>query len=151
LAVLGLLGGKVGLLVIGDMPLAGLGAYLATRRLPVRRGPRALIAGAYALLPPAFVAVAQGRIDAVIGHILLPPVLAGIVSVLTRATRSWLSLAAGSSLGLAAIGAFSPLTHLVVLVCALGGFVLVGGQRGDGRRRATALFAIVLLPLGLLL
>ncbi|GAB3909627.1 glycosyltransferase family 2 protein [Kibdelosporangium lantanae] len=151
LAVLGVFGGKVGLLMIGDMPLAGLGAYLATRRLPVRRGVRALIAGAYALLPPAFTAVAQGRPDAVVVHILLPLVLAGVVSVLTRATRSWLSLAAGSSLGLAVVGAFSPLTHLVVLAFALGGFVLVGGQRGDGRRRAVALFAIVLLPLGLLL
>jgi GT2 family glycosyltransferase len=151
LAVLGFLGGKAGLLVIGDLPLAGLGAYLATRRLPVRRGARALIAGAYALLPPAFMAVADGRLDAVVVHVLLPPVLAGVVSVLTRATRSWLSLAAGSSLGLAAIGAFSPLVHFIVLLCALGGFVAVGGQRGDGRRRAVALFAIVLLPLGLLL
>lgn len=151
LAVLGLLGGKAGLLMIGDMPLAGLGAYLATRRLPVRRGTRALVAGAYALLPPAFVAVSQGRLDAVVVHILLPPVIAGVVSVLTRASRSWLSLAAGSSLGLAVIGAFSPLVHSMVVVYALGGFVLVGGQRGDGRRRAVALFAIVLLPLALLL
>lgn len=151
LAVLGILGGKAGLLLLGDLPLAGLGAYLATRRLPVRRGVRALIAGAYALLPPATAAVAQGRLDAVVVHILLPPVLAGVVSVLTRGTRSWLSVAAGSSLGLAAIGAFSPLVHLIVLVCALGAFVLVGGQRGDGRRRGAALFAIVLLPLALLL
>ncbi|MEV4319267.1 glycosyltransferase family 2 protein [Actinocrispum sp. NPDC049592] len=151
LAVLGLLGGKAGLLTLLDMPLAGLGAYLATRRLPVRRGARALIAGAYALLPPAFVAVAEGRLDAVVVHILLPPVVAGVVSVLTRATRSWLSLAAGSSLGLAVLGAFSPLAHIIVLMCALGGFVAVGGQRGDGRRRAVALFLIVLLPLGLLL
>jgi hypothetical protein len=70
---------------------------------------------------------------------------------LTRGTRSWLSLAAGSSLGLAVIGAFSPLVHLMVLVGALAGFVMVGGQRGDGRRRGAALFAIVLLPLALLL
>ncbi|TCO65673.1 glycosyltransferase family 2 protein [Actinocrispum wychmicini] len=151
LAVLALVGGKAGLLMIGDLPLAGLGAYLATRRLPVRRGARALVAGAYALVPPAFTAVSQGRLDAVVVHILLPPVVAGVVSVLTRASRSWLSVAAGSSLGLAVIGAFSPLVHVIVLVCALGGFVLVGGQRGDGRRRAVALFAIVLLPLALLL
>jgi hypothetical protein len=151
LAVLGVLGGKAGLLTLLDMPLAGLGAYLATRRLPVRRGARALIAGAYALLPPAFAAVAEGRLDAIVVHILLPPVVAGVVSVLTRATRSWLSLAAGSALGLAVMGAFSPLAHIIVLLCALGGFVAVGGQRGDGRRRAVALFAIVLLPLGLLL
>ncbi|MET0235415.1 MAG: glycosyltransferase [Kibdelosporangium sp.] len=151
LAVLGILGGQAGLLLLADMPLAGLGAYLATRRLPVRRGVRAVIAGVYALLPPATAAVSQGRLDAIVVHILLPPVLAGIVSVLTHGSRSWLSLAAGSSLGLAVIGAFSPMTHLLVLVCALGGFVLAGGQRGDGRRRGAALFAIVLLPLALLL
>ncbi|MBP2322858.1 GT2 family glycosyltransferase [Kibdelosporangium banguiense] len=151
LAVLGILGGQAGLLLLADMPLAGLGAYLATRRLPVRRGVRAVIAGVYALLPPATAAVAQGRLDAVVVHILLPPVLAGVVSVLVRGSRSWLSLAAGSSLGLAVIGAFSPLTHLLILVCALGGFVLAGGQRGDGPRRGAALFAIVLLPLALLL
>jgi GT2 family glycosyltransferase len=151
LAVLGILGGKAGLLLIGDLPLAGLGAYMATRGFPLRRGVRAVIAGVYALLPPATAAVAQGRLDAVVVHILLPPVLAGIVAVLTRGSRSWLSIAVGSSLGLAVMGAFSPLAHIVVLVCALAGFVLVGGQRGDGRRRGAALFAIVLLPLALLL
>jgi GT2 family glycosyltransferase len=151
LAVLGILGGQAGLLLLADMPLAGLGAYLATRRLPVRRGVRAVIAGVYALLPPATAAVSQGRLDAIVVHILLPPVLAGIVAVLTHGSRSWLSVAAGSSLGLAVIGAFSPMTHLLALVCALGGFVLAGGQSGDARRRGAALFAIVLLPLALLL
>nr|WP_052479095.1 glycosyltransferase [Kibdelosporangium sp. MJ126-NF4]CEL22083.1 Glycosyl transferase, family 2 [Kibdelosporangium sp. MJ126-NF4]CTQ92864.1 Glycosyl transferase, family 2 [Kibdelosporangium sp. MJ126-NF4] len=151
LAVLGVLGSQAGLLLLGDLPLAGLSAYLATRRMPVRRGVRAVIAGVYALLPPAVAAVSQGRLDAVVVHILVPLVVSGIVSVLTGASRSWLSIAAGSSLGLAVIGAFSPLVHVVVLLCALAGFVLVGGQRGDGRRRAAALFAIVLLPLALLL
>ncbi|ALG15616.1 hypothetical protein AOZ06_48125 [Kibdelosporangium phytohabitans] len=151
LAVLGILGGKAGLLLLGDLPLAGLSAYLATRKMAVRRGVRAVVAGVYALLPPAVAAVSQGRLDAVVVHILLPLVVSGIVSVLAGASRSWLSVAAGSSLGLAVIGAFSPLVHVIVLACALGGFVLVGGQRGDGRRRAAALFAIVLLPLALLL
>ncbi|MCE7006062.1 glycosyltransferase [Kibdelosporangium philippinense] len=151
LAVLGILGGQAGLLLIGDLPLAGLSAYIATRKMGVRRGIRAVIAGLYALLPPAIAAVSQGRLDAVVVHILLPVVVSGIVSVLTGASRSWLSVAAGSSLGLAVIGAFSPLVHLVILVCALAGFVLVAGQRGDGKRRGAALFAIVLLPLALLL
>lgn len=151
LAVLGILGGQAGLLLLGDLPLAGLSAYLATRRMPVRRGVRAVIAGVYALLPPAIAAVAQGRLDAVVVHILLPLVVSGVVGVLSGASRSWLSVAAGSSLGLAVIGAFSPLVHVVILLCALAGFVLVGGQRGDGRRRGAALFAIVLLPLALLL
>lgn len=164
LAVLGVLGtvlypvggpaAAIALLLLGDAPLAGVLAYVATRRLPVRRWVRALLAAGYALLPPATAAVAQGRVDVVAAHILLPPVLVGIVAVLNPATRSgvtsWLSAAASSALGLAVIGAFAPLVHLLVLVFALVGFVAVPGAHGEGRRRVAALFAVVLLPLALL-
>jgi GT2 family glycosyltransferase len=165
LAVLGALGtvlfpfggppAALAVLVLGDAPLAGVLAYAATRRLPVRRWVRALVAAGYALLPPATAAVAQGRLDVVIVHILLPPVLVGIVTVLNPSARgaaasSWLSAAAGSALGLAVIGAFAPLVHALVVVFALVGFVVVPGGHGDGRRRVAALFAVVLLPLALL-
>ncbi|HEY2695487.1 MAG TPA: glycosyltransferase [Pseudonocardiaceae bacterium] len=166
LAVLGILGTllfpfggphtAIAVLLLGDAPLAGLLGYLATRRMAVPRAVRALIAAGYALLPPATAAVAQGRLDVVIVHILLPPVLVGVVAVLNPATRrtganSWLSTAATSSIGLAVIGAFSPLVHVLVLVFALVGFVVVPGGHGDGRRRVAALFAVVLLPLALLI
>ena len=157
LAVLGVLGSVLGgppialaVLLLGDAPLAGVLAYAATRRVPVRRWVRALIAAGYALLPPATAAVAQGRLDVVIVHILLPPVLVGIVTVLNPPGTSWLAAAAGSALGLAVIGAFAPLVHALVIVFALVGFVVVPGGHGDGRRRVAALFAIVLLPLALL-
>jgi GT2 family glycosyltransferase len=160
LAVLGVLGTvlwpvggpstALAVLLLGDAPLAGVLAYAATRGLPVRRWVRALVAAGYALLPPATAAVAQGRLDVVVVHLLLPPVLAGVVAVLNPSGRSWLSGASGSALGLAVIGAFAPLVHAMVVVCALVGFVLVPGGHGDGRRRVAALFAIVLLPLALL-
>lgn len=165
LAVLGILGAllypvggphaALAVLLLGDAPLAGLLAYLATRRIAVPRSVRALLAAGYALLPAATAAVAQGRLAVVVVHILLPPVLVGIVAVLNPTTRrgganSWLSTAATSSIGLAVIGAFAPLVHLLVLVFALAGFVLVPGRHGDGRRRVAALFAVVLLPLALL-
>jgi hypothetical protein len=157
LAVLGALGTVLGgpptalaVLLLGDAPLAGVLAYAATRRLPVRRWVRALAAAGYALLPPATTAVAHGRLDVVVVHILLPPVLVGVMSVLNPSARGWLSAAAGSALGLAVIGAFSPLVHGLVLLIALVGFVVVPGGLGDGRRRVAALFAIVLLPLALL-
>jgi hypothetical protein len=92
----------------------------------------------------------------VVVHLLLPPVLVGIVTVLnpswtkSAAVTSWLSAAAGAALGLAVIGAFAPLVHALVVVFALVGFVVVPGGHGDGRRRVAALFAIVLLPLALL-
>jgi GT2 family glycosyltransferase len=165
LAVLGVLGTvlypfggpptALAVLLIGDAPLAGLLAYLATRRLSVPRWVRALLAAGYALLPPATAAVAQGRVAVVVVHVLLPPVLVGVVAVLNPATRrrganSWLSTAATSSLGLAVIGAFAPLAQLLVLVFALAGFVVVPNREGDSRRRVAALFAVVLLPLALL-
>jgi GT2 family glycosyltransferase len=165
LAVLGILGAvcapfggppaAAAVLLLGDAPLAGLLGYAATRRMAVRRPVRALVAAGYALLPPATAAVAQGRLDVVVVHLLLPPVLVGVVAVLNPSTRgntatSWLSAAAFSVLGVALIGAFAPLVQAVVIVFALAGFVAVPGQPGDGRRRVAALFAIVLVPLALL-
>ncbi|SER83637.1 glycosyltransferase [Actinokineospora terrae] len=161
LAVLGVLGAflapvggpaaVVAVLLLADLPLAGLSAYIATRRAPVRRWVRALLALGYALLPPAASAVAQGRLDAVVVHILLPLVASGIAALIGRGRvgeGAWLSTTAGTALGLAAIGAFSPLTHLTLVVMALGGFVLVPG---GGSRRGAALFLLVLMPLALLL
>ncbi|AHI01268.1 glycosyltransferase [Kutzneria albida] len=154
LAVLGLLGAVLGgppaavaLLLFGDLPLAGISAYFATRSLRVSRPIRALVAAGYALLPAASTAVSQGRLDVVLVHLLLPPVLAGAAAVLRGGQRAnWVATAAATSLGLASLGAFSPLTHLMVLLGTLIAFVLV-----PGHRRITALFAIVLLPLALLL
>jgi GT2 family glycosyltransferase len=144
----------VAVLLLGDLPLAGLAAYVATRRMPVDRWVRALVAAAYALLPTATAAVSQGRLDVVVAHVLLPLVTAGIVALLGRArtdSSRWLSIAAATAFGLAVLGAFAPLVHLLLVGYALAGFVLVPGRRGDGRRRVTALFVLVLMPLALLL
>jgi GT2 family glycosyltransferase len=154
LAVLGTLGvllgspaNAVAVLLFGDLPLAGLSAYFATRRMRVKRPIRALVAAVYALLPPAATAVAQGRLDVVVVHLLLPLVLAGVATMLRGSgPGTWVATVAGTSIGLATLGAFSPLTHLLVLVGVLIGFVAM-----PGHRRVLALFGIVLLPLALLL
>jgi hypothetical protein len=159
LAVLGTVGVLVGspaalvaLLFIGDAPLAGLLAYAASRRMPVRRPVRALVAAAYAVLPAATSAVSQGRLDVVVVHVLAPVVFAGVVSVLRGgAGASWLPVASGTALALAAVGAFSPFVHALVALGALVGFVVVPGRHGDGRRRVASLFMVVLLPMALLL
>jgi GT2 family glycosyltransferase len=156
-AVLAPLGGTaaaVALLLLGSAPLSGLLAYVATRRLPVHRWVRALVAAAYALLPPATAAVAQGRLDVVIAHMLVPLVTTGIIALLGRSrttSAAWLSTAASSAFGLAVIGAFAPLVHLLLVAYALAGFVVLPGYRGTGGRRVAALFMIVLMPLALLL
>ncbi|MGH4000243.1 MAG: hypothetical protein ACRDTJ_22600 [Pseudonocardiaceae bacterium] len=161
LAVIGVLGLPVGspaiavsLLLLAALPLAALSAYRATCALPVSRVRRALVAAGYALLPPGIAGLAQGRLDVVLVHLLLPLVLAGSVAVLRGGTvgRSggWLSTAAGTALGLAVIGAFAPLIHLLVLAVLLVGFVVVPAPGVPTPRRAVGLFAVVLLPLGLL-
>ncbi|WP_434438750.1 glycosyltransferase [Lentzea sp. E54] len=152
LAVLGLVPGgpsfAVALLMLGDIPLAALSAYIASRGMRVRRSVRAVVAAFYGLLPIATTAVTEGRLDVVVVHVVTPVVFAGVYAVLrASSTRSWLPMASGTAIGVAVLGAFSPLTHVVVIVGALAGFIAVTG----GARRIAALFVIVLLPMGLLL
>ncbi|WP_034270065.1 glycosyltransferase family 2 protein [Haloechinothrix halophila] len=142
----------VALLLLLDIPLAALSGYAASGRLGVHRWVRALLATGYALLPPATAAVAQGRIDVVVVHILLPLVLAGIAAVLRPRSggQRWLSVAVAVSLGLAVIGSFSPLTHVLALVVLLGGFVFVSSSVPIGRRLA-GIALVALLPIALTL
>jgi hypothetical protein len=167
LAILGLPVGSpavaVSLLLLGSIPLAGLAAYRATRALPAGRWWRALAAAGYAVLPPAIAGLAQGRLDVVVAHVLLPLVLAGLVAVLRGGatpemipgtdprSAGWLSTAAATALGIAVIGAFAPLLHLMLVVLALVGFIVVPAPQVPTLRRAIGLFAVVLLPLGLLM
>lgn len=162
LAVLGILGLPVGspaaavsLLLLAALPLAALSAYWATRAVPVSRKRRALAAAGYALLPPAIAGLAQGRLDVLMAFLLLPLVLAGAASVLCggtgRRSGGWLSTAAATALGVAVIGAFAPLLHLLLIAVMLIGFVVLPAPRVTTLRRTLGLFAVVLLPLGLLM
>ena len=140
----------VAILLLGDIPLAALSAYVATRRLRVRRWVRAVIAATYALLPAATAAVAQGRLDVVVVHLVLPPVAAGIAGLLVRADTRWLHVSALSAFGVALLGAFSPLAHGLALAGLLIGFVVLPAPTGLARRIASV-GIVVLLPLALLL
>ncbi|MEU6131829.1 glycosyltransferase [Saccharopolyspora sp. NPDC047091] len=159
--VLAPLGGPpavVALLLLFGVPLAGLTAYAATRTLPMRGEHRALAAGAYALLPLATSAAGQGRLDVVVAHVLVPPLLAGIASVIGLSrlamlaqSRHWLGTACATALGLAVLGAFAPLVQALLVVLALLGFVAVPGEARRARRRMAGLAALVLLPIACLL
>ncbi|MEV7092139.1 glycosyltransferase family 2 protein [Amycolatopsis sp. NPDC051045] len=140
----------VAILFLGDIPLAALSAYAATRRLRVRRWVRAVIAATYALLPAATAGVAQGRLDVVVVHLVLPPVAAGIAGLLIRADTRWLHVSALSAFGVALLGAFSPLAHGLALAGLLIGFVVLPAPTGLARRIASV-GIVVLLPLALLL
>lgn len=168
--LLGLLGAPFGgadhaiaVLLLAAMPLAGLSAYCATRATGLHRGQRALLGGIWALLPAGAVASSFGRIDTLFTYILLPLVLAGLSSVLRGApagvdrrgravARSrWLSTTAATALALAVLTSAAPVMYLLIVMVALVGFVLLRPAPGTGLRRATSLFFVVLLPVGLLL
>lgn len=160
LAVLGVLGAPleplggpaalVALLLIGDVPLAALSAYLAMRRTRARRWVRAGLAAAYGLLPPATAAVASGRVDVVVVHVLLPAVLAGTVAVGYGPLRSrWLGRSVVTALGVAVVSAFAPFGYLLLTAVAVITFVVAPVRRGPRTARAGGLAVLVLLPLAL--
>jgi GT2 family glycosyltransferase len=152
-AVFAPIGGPAALaavLLIGDLPLAALTAYAATRGLRVHRWVRAGVAAAYAVLPAATASVAQGRLDVVIVHILLPAVIAGIAGLLVRADTGWLHGSVLCALGVALLGAFSPLAHALALLGLVVGFVVLPAPTGLARRVA-GVGIVVVLPLALLL
>lgn len=158
LAVLALLGSVLGgpavvvaVLMLFGVPLAGLSAYLATRAIDVSPLRRALVAAAYALVPVAAISAGQGRLDVVVAHVLVPPLLAGIAAVIRRSDGRWLGTACLTAFGLAVLGAFAPLVHLTLIVLALLAHVLVPGNGLRGRRRAAGLIALVLLSVACLL
>jgi len=71
-----ILGGQawlaVDVLLLGCVPLAGLTAYLAVRRLVRSTAARVLLAASYALLPVAIGSVAAGRLGTAVAFVLLP-------------------------------------------------------------------------------
>ena len=153
----------VAVLFMAAMPLAGLSAYCATRATRLSRGQRAALAALWALLPAGASASSYGRLDTMFAHVLLPIVLAGVVSVLRGAPAGvdsagretgrsrWLSTTAATALAVAVPSSAAPVMYLLILLIVLVGFVLLRPAPGTGVRRAAALFFVVLLPVGLLL
>ncbi|WP_235022845.1 YfhO family protein [Amycolatopsis alkalitolerans] len=160
LAVLGALGAiftpiggphaLVAVLLIGDAPLAGLSAYAATRKLPASRWSRVAAAAGYALLPAATASVAQGRLDVVVVHIVLPLVISGIAGLLARTGAGWLPASSACAVGVAVLGAFSPLAQGLALLGLVVGFVVLPPGKSLLRRIASVV-VVVVLPLVLLL
>ncbi|WP_308190190.1 hypothetical protein [Amycolatopsis sp. GM8] len=140
----------VAVLLIGDAPLAGLSAYAATRRLPATRWARAAVAAAYALLPAATASVAQGRLDVVAVHIVLPLVISGIAGLLARTGAGWLPASSICAVGVAVLGAFSPLAQGLALLGLVAGFVVLPPGKSLLKRIASVVIVVV-LPLVLLL
>ncbi|BDI21676.1 hypothetical protein L3i23_04520 [Herbiconiux sp. L3-i23] len=123
-------------LYFAALPLAALGAWFAAARLTPRPGLRLLAAAAWTLAPTLLVALADGRLGAVIAHLLLP----WLAFALSSARRSW-AAAATSGLLAAAIAASAPslLPALLALwLVAVIGFA-AAGRRGRGWHRLVPL------------
>ena len=118
-----LFGGKpwlvIDVLLLGCVPLAGMTAFLATRRLTSVLAARIWIAASYALLPVATGAVAAGRIGTVVAFVLLPLIGVLVGRVLTGNPRTASRAAWAAGLLTAVTAAFVPLAWLVVVIAAL--------------------------------
>ncbi len=106
------------------LPLAALGAWFAARRLSRRPWLPVLAAILWALAPPLLAALAEGRLGAVLAHLLLPWLFLAALG----AARSWAAGAAAALL-LAGVAAGSPslvpalLVLFVVLLAARPGSI----------------------------
>ncbi|MEP6761043.1 MAG: glycosyltransferase family 2 protein [Sporichthyaceae bacterium] len=131
----------VSLVLLGAVPLSGLTAYRALRRVVASPVLRIWGATTYALLPPVTGAVAAGRVGTAALAILLP-VAAGTALRAIRGSSSrglraaWI---AGSLL--AVMSAFAALAYLIAVVLGLGA---VASRR---LRRPALLRLLVLLVL----
>jgi GT2 family glycosyltransferase len=134
-------------ILVTGVPLAGLTAYTAARRLRGLTVPVAVWAGVtYALLPVATGAVATGRLGTIVVIVLLPLIGVFATGTLTASSRH-MPWAAGLLLAVAM--AFAPLTWvLAVLVGLPARYALAGHRPRAGRRLAVVLGVppLLLLP-----
>ena len=99
----------VDVLLLGCVPLAGLTAYLATRRLVTSTVARLWLAGTYALLPVATGAVASGRLGTAVAFAVLPLIGVSAARMLTSPPRAARRAAWATGLLVALAAAFVPL------------------------------------------
>ncbi|MHA7239374.1 glycosyltransferase [Arthrobacter sp. TMS1-12-1] len=130
--------------VVCALPLAGLTAWFAAGALTRSRGLRLWAAVFWGAAPALQVALGQGRLGALLAHILLPLVLLGIVRAVGGAVtsrtppeglvtpgsggaRSW-TAGAAAGLVLAAVAASAPSVGALAVV-GLAVALVVGGKR----------------------
>ena len=131
------------------MPLAGLTAYFAARRITASVPARVWAAAAYALLPVGMGAVAAGRFGAAVVFALIPLIGMLAARIFTAAGRRARRAAWATGLFLAIAAAFVPLIWVVALAAAVLAAVTLG--RAAGRRGTAINLGIAVLTPPLLL
>jgi GT2 family glycosyltransferase len=128
-----LLGGKpwlaVDVILIGCIPLAGVTAYLASRRITRSVLVRIWAAMAYALLPVGMGAVAAGRLGTALVLVLLPLIATVAARIFTHGRRRARRAAWAAGLLVAVAAAFVPLVWVMtVAAMAIGALVFRRGR-----------------------
>jgi GT2 family glycosyltransferase len=143
------LGGKpwvaVDVILLGSVPLAGVSAFLAVRRVTRSTLVRVWAAASYALLPVAMGAIAAGRIGTAVVFVLIPAIALLAGRMLTLGPRRARRAAWATGLTIALAAAFVPLIWVVALLAALA---LVAARPGMWRNLGivVAVPPVLLLP-----
>jgi GT2 family glycosyltransferase len=118
------LGGKpwlaVDVILLGCVPLAGVCAFLAVRRVTRSTPVRVWAAVSYALLPVAMGAIAAGRIGSAVVFVLVPAIALLAGRMLTQPPRRARRAAWATGLTVAIAAAFVPLVWLIVVALVIG-------------------------------
>jgi GT2 family glycosyltransferase len=144
-----LLGGKpwlaVDVILLGCVPLAGVSAFLAVRRVTRSTGVRVWAAASYALLPVAMGAIAAGRMGTAVVFILIPVIALLAGRMLTQPAKRARRAAWATGLTVAVAAAFVPLIWIVVLLSAVA---LAAARPAMWRNLAIVIAAppVLLLP-----
>ena len=133
----------VDLLVLGAVPLAGVGALRLLRRLGASTATGGWGAVAYALLLVTSGSLAQGRIGTLVAAALLPWLAASAVGLASASSDRRRRSAWRTSLWLALTAAFAPVAWFLAAGAVLAGLVVAAASRTLTPARA----GLVLLPL----
>jgi GT2 family glycosyltransferase len=121
----------VDVILLGCVPLAGLTAFLAARRITRFAPVRVWAAAAYALLPVAMGAIAAGRIGTAVVFVLLPLIALTAARMFTQPPRLARRAAWATGLGVAVAAAFVPLVWAIALIAAgVAALAFSSGRRG---------------------
>ena len=117
------LGGKpwlaIDVIMIGCIPLAGLSAFLAARRVTGSVLARVWAAAAYALLPVGMGAVAAGRFGSAVAFALIPLIAVLAARIFTEGPRRARRASWAAGLVIAIAAAFVPLVWVLAVLAAL--------------------------------
>ncbi|HET6185844.1 MAG TPA: glycosyltransferase [Trebonia sp.] len=131
----------VDVLLLGCVPLAGMTAYLATRRLAMATAARVWLAAAYALIPVATGAVAAGRLGTAFAFVMLPLIGMSAARMVTAPRRQARRAAWATGLLIALGAAFAPLLWPLGVLGAV--FVLAVRRGLSSNDRLNAAIVVV--------